>query len=116
MGEDSIEILKGTLDMLVLRTLHDGGAMHGWAITRRLDELSGSAFQIDEGSMYPALYRMQKRGWVRSEWRQTENNRRARFYEITPAGCRHLEREASNWARYTRAVARVMEPSPDPAP
>lgn len=112
MGNDpeSIQVLKGTLDMMVLRILRDGGAMHGWAITRHLDERSGSAFRLEEGSMYPALYRMQKKGWLRSEWRRSESNRRARFYEITDSGRAHLESEARYWARYADAVRRVMEP------
>lgn len=111
MAREPMEILKGTLDMMLLRVLSEGEPMHGWALTRRIDELSDSAFVIEEGSMYPALYRMQKRGWVRSEWRRSESNRRARFYEITVAGRAHLQSGVEYWTRYSEAVGRVMRPA-----
>ncbi len=115
MGEkavstDGIVLLKGTLDMLVLKVLRDDPT-HGFGITRRLQELTDEAFQVDEGSMYPALYRMQKRGWIKADWCLTENNRRAKIYKVTTAGRKRLEKETDYWRRVTSAVAKVMEPA-----
>ena len=101
------DLLRGTLEMLILRSLEDG-PMHGYGITERLQRVS-DVLAVDEGSLYPALYRMQKRGWLRSEWGRSENNRKARFYSITPAGREQLTRAASTWARFSDAVTRAME-------
>src|SRR5262245_30728512 len=99
--------LHGTLDMLVLKVL-DGEALHGYAIATRLDRLSSEVLQVEEGSLYPALYRMEQRGWISSAWAVTENNRRARFYKLTRAGRKQLEAEMASWARLTQAVAGVL--------
>ena len=101
------DLLRGTLEMLILRSLADG-PMHGYAITDRLQQVS-DVLTVDEGSLYPALYRMQKRGWLKSEWGRSENNRKARFYTITAAGKKQLGAAASSWARFSDAVARAME-------
>jgi PadR family transcriptional regulator PadR len=101
------DLLRGTLEMLILRSLADG-PMHGYGITERLQQVS-DVLTVDEGSLYPALYRMQKRGWLKSEWGRSENNRKARFYSVTAAGRTQLEAAASNWARFSDAVARAME-------
>lgn len=102
------DLLRGTLEMLILRSL-EGGPMHGYGITERLQRVSDEVLSVDEGSLYPALYRMQKRGWLKSEWGRSENNRKARFYALTASGRRQLARAAANWARFSEAVARAME-------
>jgi transcriptional regulator len=108
MGQTNSDQLHGTLDMLVLKILANG-AQHGYAITMRLEQLSASVLQVEEGSLYPALYRMEQRGWIASEWAVTENNRRARFYKLTRTGRRQLEAETESWARLTAAVANILE-------
>jgi transcriptional regulator len=108
MGKTNSDQLHGTLDMLVLKVLANG-AQHGYAITMRLEQLSASVLQVEEGSLYPALYRMEQRGWIASEWAVTENNRRARFYKLTRTGRRQLEAETESWARLTAAVANILE-------
>ena len=100
--------LKGTLDLLVLKTLAAGGRMHGYAITLRIEQVSESVLHLEEGSLYPALHRMTQAGWLRSEWGASENNRRARYYSITPAGRRQLAEETQEWGQLTEAVARVL--------
>jgi len=100
--------LHGTLDMLVLKVLA-AGPQHGYGISVRLHGLSAEVLSVEEGSLYPALYRMEQRGWIRSAWGLSENNRRARFYELTRAGRRQLEAETASWRRLTGAVARVLE-------
>jgi transcriptional regulator len=96
--------------MLILRTIEDG-PKHGYAITEAILAASEDVLDIDEGSMYPALYRMQRRGWVEAEWGRSDNNRRAKFYAITVEGRRQLDSAARRWSRFSRAVARVMEPA-----
>jgi PadR family transcriptional regulator PadR len=106
-GEPTIELLQGTLDLLVLRVLV-AGPLHGYAITRRLGELSDECFLVDEGSLYPCLYRMEKKGWIRSEPGRSENNRRARFYSLTTSGTNQLESEQEGWRKFQLAVGRVL--------
>ena len=101
--------LQGTLDLLVLRTLWSGGAMHGYAITERVGQVSKDILNIEAGSLYPALHRMEEAGWVRSEWDVSDNNRRARYYSITPAGRRRLAEETDHWSRLAGAVNRVLK-------
>ncbi|HJU64666.1 MAG TPA: PadR family transcriptional regulator [Gemmatimonadaceae bacterium] len=103
----SSDLLQGTLEMLVLTTL-SREPMHGWGISIRLREMSGEVLDVNQGSLYPALQKMLRQGWVRSDWRVTENNRRARYYEITREGRRHLEREMAEWKRSSGAVNRVL--------
>jgi len=105
-----IELLQGTLDMLVLRVL-SGGAMHGWGIAQRIQLLTKDVLQVEEGSIYPALYRMEHKGWIRAEWGQSDNNRRAKFYELTKEGHRHLESESKDWARICEAIGAIMTSS-----
>ena len=101
------DLLQGTLDMLVLKSLQLG-AMHGWGITERLEQGSKSVLQIGQGSLYPALYRLERQGFIASEWRASENNRRARFYKLTAAGRRRLAEERESWIRMSRAVEMVL--------
>lgn len=99
--------LHGTLDLLVLRALR-GGPLHGYGIAQRLHRLSDEVLQIEEGSLYPALYRIEQRGWIASEWAITDLNRRARFYSLTRAGRRQLEAETGSWQRLSSAINRVI--------
>lgn len=99
--------LHGTMDLLVLRTLR-GGALHGYAITQRLKQLSADVLKVEEGSLYPALYRMEQKGWITSEWATTDLNRRARFYSLTRAGREQVEAETGSWERLSGAVNSVI--------
>jgi PadR family transcriptional regulator len=107
-AKHSNDRLQGTLDLLVLKVLARG-PLHGYAITTRIDALSGSALQLQEGSLYPALHRMTQSGWLRATWGASENGRRARFYEITATGREQLDAEEENWARLIGAVSRVLK-------
>jgi transcriptional regulator len=101
------DVLQGTLELLVLTTL-SLEPMHGWGLSLRLRQLSGEVFDVNQGSLYPALQRMLRRGWIRSSWRPSENNRRARYYEITAEGRRQLESQRAEWERSSRAINRVL--------
>ena len=107
MIDHSGELLQGTLELLVLKAL-SLEPMHGWGLAQRLEQMSHNVFQVSQGSLYPALQRMKGKGWVRSEWRFTENNRRARYYLLTPAGERQLTREKAQWALTSGAVNWVL--------
>ena len=100
--------LQGTLDLLVLRTLSTSGAVHGYAIAERIEETSGDMLRVEEGSLYPALHRMEEAGWVKSEWKASDNNRRARYYRITPRGRRRVAQVQRNWMAHVDAVVRVL--------
>lgn len=102
------DILQGTLALLVLKTLSAQGPMHGYAITSHIQRVSAEMLRVEEGSLYPALHRMEQDGWVRSEWGTTEKNRQARFYSLTAEGKRQLAREQESWARLTEGVRRVL--------
>jgi PadR family transcriptional regulator len=104
---DRSELLQGTLEMLVLKAL-SLEPMHGWGIGERLDELSRAVFRVNQGSLYPALQRMIRKGWIRSEWRISGNGRRARYYSLTAAGRRQLAEEQATWARTSEAVNRIL--------
>jgi transcriptional regulator len=105
------DLLAGTLDMLVLRTLAGGGSMHGFAIALSIATRSDDVILVEEGSLYPALHRLEDRGWVSSAWGVSDNNRRAKFYTLTAKGRQHLGRESNRWTQLSAAVTRVMEPS-----
>ena len=102
------DILQGTLALLVLKTLASKGRMHGYAITTHIQQVSAELLRLEEGSLYPALHRMEQDGWVRAEWGVTEKNRDARFYSLTAKGRKQLAQEQESWARLTEGVARVM--------
>jgi transcriptional regulator len=108
---DAGDLLQGTLGILILKSLLLGPA-HGYATSRWIEDATGDVLRIEEGSLYPALRRLEDRGWVTSEWGLSENNRRARFYTITAAGRKHLRSEASVWLRYSQAVTRVLRADP----
>jgi transcriptional regulator len=108
MGKSRGELVQGTLDMLVLKTLARG-PMHGWGIAQSIQQISEDVLRVEEGSLYPALHRMELDGWIDSEWGQSENNRRAKFYRLTARGRRALQQEAGHWRDLVRAISRVME-------
>ncbi len=108
MGKNKKDHLLGKLDLLVLRILSCGDRMHGYRIAERIEQLSGDVLRVGEGSLYPALHRMDEAGWIRSEWAASENNRRARFYRITSAGRRQLATEEAEWLQAAEAITRVL--------
>ena len=103
-----LDLLQGTLDLLILRTLQPG-PMHGWAISERIQQISEDVLRVNQGSLYPALHRLEKQGWIAAESGVSELGRRARFYRLTAAGRKQLERESGNWARLAGAIGRVLE-------
>ena len=107
-----MDILQGTLDVLILQTLDAAGSTHGYQIARSIKERSGEVLQVEEGALYPALHRLQRRGWLRSQWGRSENKRRAKFYELTDEGRRALRAEATAWDRYAAAVGKVLDGAP----
>ena len=106
----SLDLLQGTLDLLVLRTL-SWGPMHGYSVARMIKERSNSVFLVEEGALYPALHRLERKAWVESDWGLSENNRRAKFYQLTTQGRAQLRTELAVWQRYTQAVAGVLQPA-----
>ena len=108
MARDKSDVLQGTLDMLVLKALALE-PMHGWGITERLEQWSENVLQLGQGTLYPALYRLERQGFIKSEWRVTENSRRARYYSLTRAGRQHFSEELAEWRRVSRAVNLVLE-------
>jgi len=102
------DLLQGTLDLLILRTLASGD-MHGWGISQRLQQISQDVLQVNQGSLYPALYRLEQKGWIESSWGDSENNRKAKFYTLTRSGRKQLAEETANWERVSGAVARVLQ-------
>lgn len=108
MGNRKNDILQGTLVLLVLRTIASGLRMHGYAICSHIQRISDQLLRVEEGSLYPALHRMEREGWVRAEWGKTEKNREARFYSLTALGRKQLAQEQETWSRLTRGVARVL--------
>jgi PadR family transcriptional regulator, regulatory protein PadR len=102
-----IDLLQGTLDLLILRVLN-AGPMHGFGIAQRIHVLSTDTLKVEEGSLYPALYRMERKGWIKAEWGQSENNRRAKFYELTRKGHKQLADEQQSWERLTAAIGQVL--------
>lgn len=110
----NVDLLQGTLDVLVLKTL-SWGPMHGYAVARSLQQLTDDVLRIEEGSLYPALHRMERRGWVASDWGLSENNRRARYYRLTAEGRKQLRTEASTWSVFSQAVSKVLTATSVPA-
>jgi PadR family transcriptional regulator PadR len=107
VGEQT-DLLQGTLDLLILKTLALQ-PMHGWGIAQRIQQISRDVLQVQQGSLYPALHRLEQQGWIAAAWGTSENNRRAKFYRLTAAGRKQLERETSNWVRLSSAVAQILE-------
>ena len=105
---NSVDLLQGTLDLLILRTLSPG-AMHGWGISQRIQQVSEDVLKVNQGSLYPALHRLEEQGWIGAEWGASENGRRAKYYSLTRSGRRRLEQETETWSRLSAAVWRVLE-------
>jgi transcriptional regulator len=103
-----LDLLQGTLDLLILRTLQTG-PQHGWAISERIQQISQDVLKVNQGSLYPALHRLEHQGWIKAEWGVSELGRRARFYHLTPAGRKQLEAETEEWGRMSAAIGRVLE-------
>ena len=102
------DVVQGTLDLLILKILALE-PMHGWAISQRLKQVSGDILQVSDGSLYPALHKLEQEGWIRAEWKQTENNRRAKFYSLTRLGRKQLDTETANWQRLSTAISQVVQ-------
>jgi len=109
MGKPT-DLVQGTLDLLILKTLALE-TMHGWGIAQRIRQVSGEVLQVNQGALYPALHRLEQSGWIKAKWGESENNRRAKFYSLTPAGRKYLEREQANWQRLSTAIGLVLEAS-----
>jgi transcriptional regulator len=111
MGESKPDILQGTLDLMVLKTLETMGPLHGYGIARRIEQVSGQTLIVNQGTIYPALLRLQQRGWIKAEWGTSESNRRARFYSLTRIGKNRIDEETRNWERVAATMARFLIPS-----
>lgn len=110
MADIRLDLPQGTLDLLILRTLALA-PQHGWAISERIHQISSKVLQVQQGSLYPALHRLERRGWIKSRWGASENNRRAKYYELTARGRKQLEAEKTAWEKLTAAVAQILETS-----
>jgi PadR family transcriptional regulator len=109
MARDRSEILQGTLDLMILQSLQTMGPLHGWGIARRIEQISDDTLFLNQGTIYPALVRLEQRGWIKSKWGISENNRKAKFFEITKAGRRQLAAEADDWRRMVGIISRLLE-------
>jgi len=102
------EVLQGTLDLMILQCLDSMGSLHGWGIARRIEQVSDDVLFLNQGTIYPALVRLEQQGWIKSEWGISENNRKAKFFQITKAGRRQLAREVDNWQRIAETISRLL--------
>jgi len=111
MGESKSDVLQGTLDLMVLKTLESMGPLHGYGIARRIEQVSENAVSLNQGTIYPALLRLQQRGWIKAEWGTSDTNRRAKFYSLSRVGKKQIERETEDWERIAATMARFLTPS-----
>jgi transcriptional regulator len=111
MGENKSDVLQGTLDLMVLKTLESMGPLHGYGIARRIEQVSANSLSLNQGTIYPALLRLQQRGWIKAEWGISETNRRAKFYSLSRIGRKQIEMETENWERIAETMARFLAPS-----
>jgi transcriptional regulator len=111
MGTDKSDVLQGTLDLMVLKTLEALGPLHGYGIARRIEQVSDNRLSLNQGTIYPALLRLQQRGWIQAEWGMSDTNRRAKFYSLTRAGRKQMEQETQNWERIAGTMARFLAPT-----
>jgi len=111
MGENRSEVLQGTLDLMVLKTLEAMGPLHGYGIARRIEQVSGNSLSMNQGTIYPALLRLEQRGWIKSEWGTSGTNRRAKFYSLSRVGRKKIAEETENWERVASTMARFLAPS-----
>jgi PadR family transcriptional regulator PadR len=108
MSEERLELPQGTLDVLILKTLALE-PLHGWAVSERLQQISNAALRVGQGSLYPALHRLERHGWIKARWGTSENNRRAKYYELTRAGCKQLEAETEAWRKLAAVIGEVLD-------
>jgi transcriptional regulator len=108
VGDQKTDVLQGTLDLMVLKTLNAMGPLHGYGIARRIEQISDNAFAMNQGTLYPALLRLEQRGWISASWGTSENNRRAKFYSLTRAGKKQLATEVKNWTRISGVISRLL--------
>ena len=113
MADEALELLQGTLDVLVMKSL-SWGPNHGYGVAEAIHQRSGTALKVEEGALYPALHRLEQRGWISAEWGVSDNNRRARYYKLTPQGRQQLRREVSSWDRFAAAVTKVLTATEQP--
>jgi len=111
VGETKSDVLQGTLDLMVLKTLETMGPMHGYGIARRIEQVSAGAFTLNQGTIYPAMLRLQQRGWIKAQWGTSETGRRAKFYSLSRVGQKRVEQEAEKWERIAATMARILAPS-----
>jgi PadR family transcriptional regulator len=111
MGDNKSDVLQGTLDLMVLKTLEAMSPLHGYGIARRIEQVSGDSLVLNQGTIYPALLRLEQRGWIKSEWGTSETNRRARFYSLSRIGRKKITEETENWERIAATMARFIAPS-----
>jgi PadR family transcriptional regulator, regulatory protein PadR len=111
VGENKSDVLQGTLDLMVLKTLESIGTLHGYRIARRIEQVSANTLSMNQGTIYPALLRLQQRGWIKAEWGTSETNRRVKFYSLSRIGRKQIERETENWERIAATMARFLAPS-----
>jgi PadR family transcriptional regulator PadR len=109
MAQSKSDVLQGTLDLMILKTLDTLGAMHGWGIAQRIRQVSEDVLQLNQGTLYPALLRVEQKGWIRSAWKVTENNRRAKYYSLTPPGRKQLGAETRDWERFAGFMTRLLD-------
>ncbi|HUB51435.1 MAG TPA: PadR family transcriptional regulator [Terracidiphilus sp.] len=109
MGEQKSDVLQGTLDLMVLKTLESMGPLHGYGIARRIEQVSGNSLSMNQGTIYPALLRLEQKGWIKGEWGTSETNRRARFYSLSRVGRKKIQDETENWKRIVGTMARFLE-------
>lgn len=110
MSKKKTDVLQGTLDLMVLQTLHTLGPQHGYGIAQRIQQVSGNLLELNQGTLYPALLRLEQNGWIRSEWGTSDNNRRARFYSLTASGRKQLSEETESWERFSGIMAKLLSP------
>jgi len=115
MAEEKSEIMQGTLDLMVLKTLETMSPLHGYGIARRIEQTSGDLLAVNYGTLYPALLKLEQEGYIRSEWGVSDNNRKAKYYKLTRAGKKQLEREARDWEQTTSILARFLAPGEEPS-
>ena len=113
--KDKAALLQGTLDLLVLKTVETMGPLHGWAIAKRIEQISQDLLEMKYGTLYPALMRLEQSGWISSEWGTSDNNRKAKYYRLTPAGRKQLAAQTTRWEEIVRAIGRILKPSTDHA-
>lgn len=111
MAEHKSDVLQGTLDLMVLKTLESMGSLHGYAIARRIEQVSGNSLSMNQGTIYPALLRLEQRGWIKGEWGVSDTNRRARFYTLSRSGRKQIKQETRNWQRIAATMTRFLETS-----